>query len=73
MSSNPPISPPLNCAAEICCGDREKANIAFMEVLADCGCPEEYRAQMVKKMRQLDLVVLTGDLARAIKAIAFGK
>jgi len=72
MPDPPVIDPRFNCAAEICC-DRLQANMTLMGLLADCGCPEEYRAHMVKRMRELDIVLLPGQLARVIRGIAFGK
>lgn len=77
-----PVDPRLNCAAEICChppmlvadsnaATNAPADKALSAVLLDLGVHPEDVAKVVANMRAVGLVILTAELAAAIRHIAF--
>lgn len=44
---------------------------AATEILIDCGVPEDAAPRIAKRMRELDIVMLSVELATAIRNIVF--
>lgn len=76
-----PVDPLLNCAAEICCGPRptvagattvnEPADAARVKLLVKLGVPAELAQKVSRKMVEQGVVLLSAQLAAAIREIAF--